>query len=76
MAEILQNLDPNFLCLCEEMCFEYAEIWSETNSPSLIQSTLKFIEMETILLYSLNFVPSFYDPYSLFSIIPPSAKSK
>lgn len=58
------------------MCFEYAEICSETNSPSLIQSTLKFVEMVTILLHSLNFVPSFYDPYSLFSTIPPSAKSK
>lgn len=63
------------VCVKKCVCM-YGKIWSETNSLSLIQSTLKSVEMETILLHSVNFGASFYDPYSLFSTVPPPAKSK
>ena len=58
-------------CVCK--C---VDIWSEIISLSLLQRTLKSVEMEAILLHPLDFGPSFYDPYSLFSTIPAPAKSE
>lgn len=76
MAGMLQNLDIHFLCLCEEMCLR---VWGNLvwdQFPEHDPEHIEIAEMETILLYSLNCGSSFYDPYSLFSSVPPLTKSK
>lgn len=76
MAGMLQNLDLHFLCLCEEMCLW---VWGNLVWDQFLEHDpehIEIAEMETILLYSLNCGSSFYDPYSLFSSVPPLTKSK